>query len=134
MLLGRAATLALAPELARASPAGAFAAELLDALDAEAADVLVIDFMLAGAIAAAERTRLPTAALMHTVYRLTAPGRPPFGAALAPRSGINPAPRSTPATRAPPSASASCRGGFLRPGPISAASLSTIVRIPQLRS
>jgi hypothetical protein len=62
MLLGRAATLALAPELARASPAGAFAAELLDALDAEAADVLVIDFMLAGAIAAAERTRLPTAA------------------------------------------------------------------------
>jgi MGT family glycosyltransferase len=88
MLLGRAATLALAPELARASPAGAFAAELLDALDAEAADVLVIDFVLAGAIAAAERTRLPTAALMHTVYCLPAPGRPPFGPALAPRSGI----------------------------------------------
>jgi hypothetical protein len=41
MLLGRAATLALAPELARASPAGAFAAELLGALDAEAADVTV---------------------------------------------------------------------------------------------
>jgi UDP:flavonoid glycosyltransferase YjiC (YdhE family) len=87
-LLGRPRTLTLALELARASPAAAFAAELLDALDAEAADVLVIDFMLAGAIAAAERTRLPTAALMHTVYCLPAPGRPPFGPGLAPRSGV----------------------------------------------
>ena len=39
----------------------------------------VVDFMLAGAVAAAERAGLPTAALMHTLYCLPAPGRPPFG-------------------------------------------------------
>ena len=88
-LLGRARTLGLAPELARSRPAAAFAAELLDALDTEMADVLVIDFMLAGAIAAAERTRLPTAAIMHTLYCLPAPGRPPFGPGLAPGSGVS---------------------------------------------
>jgi hypothetical protein len=57
-ILGRLGTLTLVVELARASPRGAYAAELLDALDTEPADVLVVDFMLADAIAAAQRTRL----------------------------------------------------------------------------
>jgi hypothetical protein len=39
--------------------------------------------MLAGAVAAAERTHLPTAAIMHTLYCLPATGRPPFGLGLA---------------------------------------------------
>lgn len=88
-VLGRTRTLALAPELARSRPTAAFAAELLEALETEMADVLVIDFMLAGAIAAAEYTHLPSAAIMHTLYCLPAPGRPPFGLGLAPRSGVS---------------------------------------------
>jgi len=43
--------------------------------------------MLAGAVAAAERAGLPTAALMHTVYCLPTPGRPPFGPGLSVRGG-----------------------------------------------
>jgi hypothetical protein len=78
-ILGRVGTLTPAVELARASPQGAYAAQLLDALDTQPADVLVIDFMLADAIAAAQRTRVPTAALMHTVYCLPGPGRLPSG-------------------------------------------------------
>ncbi len=49
--------------------------DLLAELDRERADALVVDFMLLGALAAAERTRLPTAALVHTLYHLSVEGR-----------------------------------------------------------
>ena len=80
--LGRVRTAHLVTELARAAPALAFAEDVLGELDRPPADALVVDFMLAGAIAAAERAGLPTAALMHTVYCLPTPGRPPFGPGL----------------------------------------------------
>ena len=76
----------LVPELARSAPSLAFAQDLLAQVSRTPADALVIDFMLAGAIAAGERAGLPTAALMHTVYCLPAPGAPPFGPAWSHRS------------------------------------------------
>jgi MGT family glycosyltransferase len=84
---GRLRAALVAPELARAAPALAFAGDALAELDRAPADALVVDFMLAGAIAAGERAGLPTAALMHTVYCLPVPGRPPFGPGFAERAG-----------------------------------------------
>jgi MGT family glycosyltransferase len=79
---GRVRTAHLATELARTAPALGFAEDVLGELDRAPVDALVVDFMLAGAVAAAERVGLPTAALMHTLYCLPAPGRPPFGPSL----------------------------------------------------
>jgi MGT family glycosyltransferase len=86
--IGRARAALLVPELARAAPALAFAEDVLSELERAPADALVIDFMLAGAIAAAERAELPTAALMHTVYCLPAAGKPPFGPGFQARAGL----------------------------------------------
>ena len=80
--LGRVRAARLVTELARAAPAFGFAEDVLGELDRAPVDALVVDFMLAGAVAAAERAGLPTAALMHTVFCLPAPGRPPFGPGL----------------------------------------------------
>jgi UDP:flavonoid glycosyltransferase YjiC (YdhE family) len=85
--MGRVRAAHLVTELARAAPALGFAEDVLGELDRAPVDALVVDFMLAGAVAAAERAGLPTAALMHTVYCLPAPGRPPFGPALKVRGG-----------------------------------------------
>ncbi len=74
---GRIRASLLALELARAAPVLAFAEDVLDEVARTRPNVLVVDFMLGGAVAAAERAGLPTAALMHTVYCL----RPGFGAA-----------------------------------------------------
>lgn len=78
---GRLRASLLVPELARSAPSLAFAQDVLAELAQTHAEALVVDFMLAGAIAAGERAGLPTAALMHTVYCLPAPGAPPFGPA-----------------------------------------------------
>lgn len=78
-VLGRVRAALLVMELARAAPALAYAEDVLSELERNPVDVLVVDFMLAGAIAAGEQAGLPTAALMHTVYCLPGPGRPPFG-------------------------------------------------------
>jgi MGT family glycosyltransferase len=86
-VLGRARAALVPPELIRAAPATLFAEDLLDEIEREPADVLVVDFMLAGSVAAAEAAGLPTAALMHTVYCLPAPKRPAFGPGLVPASG-----------------------------------------------
>ena len=76
---GRARAALLVLELARAAPTLAFAQDVLTELERDPVDVLVADFMLAGAVAAGERAGIPTAALMHTLYCLPVPGRPPFG-------------------------------------------------------
>jgi MGT family glycosyltransferase len=86
--MGRVRAALLVTELARAAPALAFAEDVLRELERIPADVLVADFMLAGAIAAAERVGFPTAVLMHTLYCLPAPGRPPFGPGFKPRHGV----------------------------------------------
>jgi UDP:flavonoid glycosyltransferase YjiC (YdhE family) len=44
------------------------ARELLDALEEDRADALVVDCLLWGALAGAERTSLPTAVFVHSVY------------------------------------------------------------------
>ena len=57
--------------------------DVLAAVDAEAPDALVVDYMLTGALCAAERTGVPTVALVHTLYRrLLVAGAPhPIGMA-----------------------------------------------------
>ena len=44
-------------------------ADLLAAADSFGPDALVVDYMLTGALCGAERTGVPTAALVHTLYR-----------------------------------------------------------------
>ena len=85
--MGRGRTAHLVTEVARAAPALGFAEDVLGELDRAPVDAVVVDFMLAGAVAAAERAGLPTAALMHTLYCLPASGRPPFGPGLKARPG-----------------------------------------------
>lgn len=84
--MGRVRAALLVMELARAAPALGFAEDVLGELERVPVDALVVDFMLAGAVAAAERAGLPTAALMHTVYCLPS-GRPPFGPGFKARDG-----------------------------------------------
>jgi MGT family glycosyltransferase len=68
-------------------PAGAFAADVEDALDAHPADVLVADGALLGALVAAEARGLPSVALCPNVYLRPAPDLPPFGSGLRPAAG-----------------------------------------------
>jgi UDP:flavonoid glycosyltransferase YjiC (YdhE family) len=60
-------------------PAAAFAADVLDELDRDPADAVAVDCMLFGALAAAERSGLPSAALFHTIYSPPTLDVPPFG-------------------------------------------------------
>ena len=68
-------------------PAAAFARDVTETLDAWPADVVAWDYLLMGAGLGAEHARLPSAALMHTIYPIPAPGVPPFGLGLAPARG-----------------------------------------------
>ena len=84
---GRVRAAYLATELARATPARSFAEDVLGELDRNPVDALVVDFMLAGPVAAGERAGLPTAALMHTVYCLPRARAIAFGPGLKARDG-----------------------------------------------
>lgn len=53
----------------------------------EKADLVLADFVLLGALIAAEAAKIPHVALMHTVYPWPASGVPPYGPGLAPRAG-----------------------------------------------
>jgi UDP:flavonoid glycosyltransferase YjiC (YdhE family) len=50
-------------------------------------DVIVLDMLLLGTIAAAQRAGIPTAALCHCPYPLPVPGAPPLGTGLRPGRG-----------------------------------------------
>jgi MGT family glycosyltransferase len=63
-------------------PAAAVAADVLAELERDAADTVAVDFMLYGALAAAERSGLPTAALYHTIYAPPTIEVPPLGPGL----------------------------------------------------
>lgn len=67
--------------------ARAFFDEVCYALEAEPADVVCSDFLLAGALAAAEKAGVPSVAMMHTLYSLPHPGRPPLGLGCSPAQG-----------------------------------------------
>ncbi len=60
-------------------PAAAYAQDLLDEMGRSPADAVIADFLLPGALLAAESRAVPAAALVHTVYTLPAPGVPPVG-------------------------------------------------------
>jgi MGT family glycosyltransferase len=68
-------------------PSLLFARDVLGALAAHPADVVAWDFLLLGAGMGAERARVPSAAVIHTVYPLPADGVPPFGQGLMPARG-----------------------------------------------
>jgi hypothetical protein len=52
------------------------------------ADVLVADFVLVGALVAAEAVGVPAAVLVHNVYHRPVPDRPPYGPGWAPGVGL----------------------------------------------
>jgi MGT family glycosyltransferase len=68
-------------------PAAIYAREVLDELARTPADVLAVDYLVFGALVGAEKSGLPTAALVHTPYSMPAPGVPPFGMGLRPAEG-----------------------------------------------
>lgn len=67
-------------------PAEATAQAVERALDEEAADALVVDWLLPVGVAVGEARGIPTAVLVHCIQMMPAPGRPPMG--LAPMPGL----------------------------------------------
>jgi MGT family glycosyltransferase len=65
-----------------------WAQEVARELEREPADVLVADFVLVGALVAAEAAGLPSVALVHTVYPRPAARRPAYGPGWMPAVGI----------------------------------------------
>jgi len=74
-------------ELLFFGPAALHAADLSDAIDRFTPDVLIVDALLTGASAGAERSGLPTAAVAPNVNMLRTPGVPPMGSGLRPMPG-----------------------------------------------
>jgi MGT family glycosyltransferase len=56
-----------------------WAASVSAELERQPADIVVADFFLVGALAAAEALGVPSIALFHTVHQPPMPGRPPMG-------------------------------------------------------
>src|SRR5262245_13684687 len=86
-----AAFRSVASELRAAQWIPHWAREIGRELEREPADVVVADFVLIGALVAAEAARIPSAALVHTLYPRPALGRPPYGPGW--RPGVNVASR-----------------------------------------
>jgi UDP:flavonoid glycosyltransferase YjiC (YdhE family) len=74
-------------EAQTASWAPAWAEQLSAELRKAPPDVVVIDFVLLGAIAAAEAAGIPAVILMHTVLARPLPGVPPYGPGFLPAPG-----------------------------------------------
>jgi MGT family glycosyltransferase len=68
-------------------PAALHAADVSDAIERWSPDALIVDALLTGASAAAERSGLPTAAVAPNVNMLRSPGVPPMGSGLRPWHG-----------------------------------------------
>src|SRR5215470_1961069 len=68
-------------------PAEAYARDVLAEIDRFRPDALAIDYMVFGALVAAEKSGLPAATLMHTTYSMPLEGVPPFGLGLRPARG-----------------------------------------------
>lgn len=63
------------------------AADVLAILDRRTVDVVAPDFVLFGALLAAEKAGVPAACLMHSVLSLPLEGMPPFGTGWTPAAG-----------------------------------------------
>ena len=68
-------------------PSALFATDVIETLDEWPADVVAWDYLLLGAGCGAERARVRSAAVVHTVYPFPAEGAPPFGLGLQPARG-----------------------------------------------
>jgi UDP:flavonoid glycosyltransferase YjiC (YdhE family) len=68
-------------------PAGAFAADVREALAARPADTVIANGALLGALVGAESAGVPAVALSANIYSRPARGIPPFGSGLAPARG-----------------------------------------------
>ena len=60
-------------------PAARYARDVAAELRRQPADAVAADYLLLGAQIGASGSGVPVAALVHTVWPLPAPGRPPFG-------------------------------------------------------
>ncbi|MBK7862716.1 MAG: glycosyltransferase family 1 protein [Archangiaceae bacterium] len=67
-----------------AGPAGRYAADTLEAIDAVLPDVMVSEYTIFGACMAAERRALPAVGLVPNIWPLPAAGAPPFGPGFMP--------------------------------------------------
>jgi MGT family glycosyltransferase len=67
--------------------APAWAEQVSADLRTEPTDVVVADFVLLGAVAAAERAGIPAVVLMHNIFSRPAAGVPPYGPGLLPARG-----------------------------------------------
>ena len=65
-----------------------WADEIATQLRRAPADVLMADFVLVGALVAAEAVGVPAVVLFHTVYPRPIPGRPPYGPGWVPGGGL----------------------------------------------
>lgn len=83
----KAAALAASRDNLVAAMARPVATDVLATLQRRSADVVAFDFVLFGALFAAERAAVPAAMLIHTVYPFPAPGLPPYGMGWAPLGG-----------------------------------------------
>jgi MGT family glycosyltransferase len=63
------------------------AADVLDALERRPADVVAFDYLLFGSMFAAEKARIRSAMLIHTIYPFPAPRLPPYGMGWMPLGG-----------------------------------------------
>lgn len=68
-------------------PCGLFARDVTETLESEPADVVAWDYLLLGGGLAAEKARVPSAAVIHQIYPLPVEGVPPFGPGLQPARG-----------------------------------------------
>jgi MGT family glycosyltransferase len=67
--------------------APAWALNVSGELRRQKVDIVVADFVLLGALVAAEAAQIPHVALMHTVYPWPTPGVPAYGPGFAPNAG-----------------------------------------------
>jgi UDP:flavonoid glycosyltransferase YjiC (YdhE family) len=65
-----------------------WAREVASEIEREPVDALVADFVLVGALVAAEAARVPSVALVHTVFPRPVRGRPPYGPGWLPATGM----------------------------------------------
>ena len=68
--------------------AAPIASDVLDILERQTVDVVVTDYILTGALFAAETAKIPAAGLVHHIYPFPARGIPPFGNGWLPRPGV----------------------------------------------
>jgi len=70
-----------------AGPAGVYAREVTEAIEAHDCDVVVSSMLMLGAVAAAEARGIPAAVMVPNCYLVPTPGMPPFGTAWPPPRG-----------------------------------------------